>query len=206
MAPTTNRIICVLKLPLNVPAFLKLGNSIVTAMTNNPHFTASAAQVTAAGAILTKLDAAETATQTRAKGTVQARNTARADAVSALHGLKAIVQVAADASPEDAETIIVSAGMQAKKPPVHVKADFQAKPGATSGSATLTVRAAGRRASYEWEWSSDGAKTWTATAPSLQAHTTVTGLPVATSIQFRYRPITKAGPGDWSQIITYVVK
>ncbi|HEY1694331.1 MAG TPA: hypothetical protein VGG39_19315 [Polyangiaceae bacterium] len=206
MTITINRIICVLKLSLNVPAFIKQGNAIVTAMTNNPHFSGAAAQVAAAGAALVKLDAAETATQTRAKGTVQARNAARTEAVTALHGLKALVQAQADASPDDAETIIVSAGMQAKKPAVRVKAGFEAKPAATSGSATLTVRAAGQRASYEWEWSSDGAKTWTATAPSLQAHTTITGLPVASSIQFRYRPITKAGPGDWSQVITYVVK
>ena len=47
------------------------------------------------------------------------------------------------------------------------------------------ARAAAVRASYEWEWS---------------------GLPVATTAQFRFRAVTKAGAGDWSQPTALLVK
>ncbi len=47
---------------------------------------------------------------------------------------------------------------------------------------------AARRASYEWEYSTDGGKTWVAAPPSLQSKTTVTGLLSATMTQFRSAP------------------
>jgi hypothetical protein len=43
-------------------------------------------------------------------------------------------------------------------------------------------------------------------APStLQAKTTITGLPVGTSVLFRYRTLTKTGEGDWSQGLALLV-
>jgi hypothetical protein len=36
--------------------------------------------------------------------------------------------------------------------------------------------------------------------------TPVTGLTPASTAQFRYRPVTKAGEGDWSQTVVLLVK
>ena len=83
---------------------------------------------------------------------------------------------------------------------------FAAKPGAVSGTVVLAARAAAVRASYEWGWSGDGGKTWTAVPPTLQAKTEIPGLPVAPAVQFRFRAVTKAGAGDWSQPTTLLVK
>ena len=50
---------------------------------------------------------------------------------------------------------------------------------------------AGHRASYEWEYSTDGGKTWVTTPVTLQAKTTILGLTAGTTVQFRHRPVTK---------------
>jgi hypothetical protein len=41
---------------------------------------------------------------------------------------------------------------------------------------------------------------------TLQAKTTVAGLTPGATVQFRYRPVTKAGEGDWSQTVVLLVK
>lgn len=89
---------------------------------------------------------------------------------------------------------------------VHSKPPFAAKPGAVSGTVLLAARAATVRASYEWEWSGDGGKTWTAVLPKLQAKTEIPGLPAATTVQFRFRAVTKTGAGDWSLPTSLLVK
>ncbi len=162
--------------------------------------------ITAFGDALTKYNSSETAAQTRAKGTIATRNAAKVVYVGAAHALKARVQQVADADPEQAETIITSAGLAVKKAPLRQKQVFVAKYGTTSGTVHVTAPAAGARASYEWQYSIDGGKTWVSTANSLQAKTTVAGLPVAIVVEFRYRVTTKTGPGDWSLPTSILVK
>jgi hypothetical protein len=41
---------------------------------------------------------------------------------------------------------------------------------------------------------------------TLQAKTTLTGLPVGSTVEFRYRPVVKTGEGDWSQTVTLVIR
>ena len=102
--------------------------------------------------------------------------------------------------------IIASVGMSVRKSPARLKAPFSAKPGPVSGSVVLAAKAVALRASYEWEWSGDGGHTWTPVLPTLSAKSTVTGLPVATTCQFRFRSVTKDGVSDWSQVILLVIK
>ena len=83
---------------------------------------------------------------------------------------------------------------------------FNATQGPVSGSAKITAVVAARRASYEWQYSTDGGKTWIAAPGTLKASTTVPGLPVGTAVQFRYRALTRAGESDWSQAVVLVVK
>ncbi len=73
-------------------------------------------------------------------------------------------------------------------------------------SVHVIAKAADRRASYEWQYSLDGGKTWVDVPNTLQAKTTITGLPAATVVLFRYRPTTKAGMGDWSAPASILVK
>jgi hypothetical protein len=83
---------------------------------------------------------------------------------------------------------------------------FAAKPGATSGSVHLVTDAAARRASYEWQYSTDAGKTWVSAPSTLQAKTVVAGLTPGVTVLFRYRAVTKSGEGDWSQPQSLIVK
>jgi hypothetical protein len=201
-----NRVFVALKLPEPVPKLIKTTQGILAALTSNPHIPSPNPPLTTITAALDALVTTEAATKTRAAGTVAARNVARTSLLALLSATKANVQQVADATPEQGAAIITSAGMTVRKTAAHTKAPFAAKPGAVSGTVLLAVKAAAARASYEWEWSGDGGKTWTAVLPTLEAKTEVTGLPVATTVQFRFRSVTKAGTSDWSQPTSLLVK
>jgi hypothetical protein len=198
--------IAILKLPAKVPALILYTQGIVKSMSGNPSFpnpTPTLAQVTAA---ITALNAAETAALARTKGAVLTRNNARTALVTLLKQLLGNIQTTADADVENSAALIASAGVGVRKTPVHPPRAFEATQGPVSGSAKIVVPAAGRRASYDWEYSIDGGKTWVAATSTLGAKTTVTGLPAGTTVQFRFRALTKAGQGDWSQPTQLLVK
>jgi len=206
MTSKTHRIVAVSKFPTSVVALLKYTQAFIAALTDNHNFTDAAQVIAGLQAAFQALDGAETAAKTRAIGTVAARDNAREALLTTLHGAKAYVQQKADATPEQAQAIIESASLAVRKTAIRIKLGFTAKAGPVSGSVHLAARAAGRRASYEWQWSADGGKTWTSLPSTLQAKTTVPNLPVGTTCSFRYRAVTKTGEGDWSQVIALLVK
>jgi hypothetical protein len=195
-----------LKLPNKVPALITYAQGIVKAMTGNPAFPSPTPTLTTVTEAINELQTAETATLARTKGAVAVRNEKRAALVTLLQQLKAAIQAAADANPETGPSVIQSAGMAVKKTPVRAKRVFAAKVGAVSGSVKLVTDAAARRASYEWQYSTDGGKTWVSSPSTLQTKTTVSGLAPAANVMFRSRAVTKAGEGDWSQPTSIIVK
>jgi hypothetical protein len=203
---TIHRILAASNLPPHIPDQLKHGEAIEAGLTNNPHFPLPDPIISAFGAALLKYGAAETASQTRAKGTIAQRNADKVLFVGALHALKARVQQVADANPDQAEAIITSTGFSVKKSGGRQKQTFIVKSGATSGSVHVIAKAVATRASYEWQYSLDGGKTWVDVPNTLQAKTTIFGLPVATMVEFRYRATTKAGMGDWSLPTSLIVR
>ncbi|HEX8794579.1 MAG TPA: fibronectin type III domain-containing protein, partial [Polyangiaceae bacterium] len=120
--------------------------------------------------------------------------------------VRAYVQSVADATPENGASIIESSGLAVRKSPTHAARAFTAKAGAVSGTVKLYAVSVGHRSAYLWEYSVDGGKTWVQTPVSLQAKTTVTGLTPGQTVQFRYQPVSKTGPGDWSQTVSLIVK
>jgi hypothetical protein len=203
---STHRAVAVLNLPKRMPAHITYAQGIVTAMTNNPSFPSSTPTLAAITTAISQLQTAETAALSRVKGAVTVRNDKRAALVTLLRQLKGTIQTAADASAENGAAIIESAGIAVKKASVHKPRVFTAEPGAISGSAKLFAVSAGTRASYEWEYSLDGGKTWATAPATLQAKTTVPGLTPGATVEFRYRPVTKTGEGNWSQTVTLIVK
>jgi len=155
---------------------------------------------------VTKLDTAQAATKSRAHGSVATRDAARDDLVLSLHAFKGNVQLLGDANPAQAEEIFASLGWAVRKTGPRIQAPLTVKAGVVSGSVNLRAKAAAARASYDWAWSADGGKTWTEALSTLTSKTTITGLPVAMTCQFRFRSVTKAGTSDWSQVITFVVR
>jgi hypothetical protein len=202
----THRTLASLKLPTKISALTAYAQGIVTAMTSNPEFPNPVPLLATVTTAINDFQTAETAALTRAKGAAATRNARRTALIQLLEQLKTYVQPVADANLDKGAAVVQGAGMAVRKTPVHTPRVFALKPGTVSGSVKVHAAAAARRASYDWEYSIDGGKTWLATPSSLQAKTTVAGLPVGTSVQFRYRPVTKTGPGDWSQPLAILVK
>lgn len=151
------------------------------------------------------LQAAETSAQARTKGAVALRNEKRQSLVTLLEEFRTYVQSTADANPENGPSIIESAGLALRKPPVRVARGFHAKAGSVSGTVKVYAPAAARRASYEWQYSTDGGITWTGLPATLQSRTSLTGLKPLSTVMFRYRAVTRTGEGDWGQPISFIV-
>jgi predicted phage tail protein len=194
-----------LALPKNVPALISFAQGIVNRMTGNPSFLSPTPALASVSTAINELQAAETAALARTKGAAAVRNEKRTALVGAIQQLRGYIQSIADADPTKAASIIESAGVAVRKTPTHTARAFAAKPGPVSGVAKVTAAAASRRASYEWQYSADGGKTWVTAPATLQAKTTVAGLVPGSTVQFKYRAVTKTGEGDWSQPLSLLV-
>ena len=196
-----------LGLPAKIADLILYVTAVVQKMTGNPSFPTPTPALAVLMAAVAALHDAETVALSRVKGAATVRNDKRSALVALLQQLRGYVQTIADATPENGAAIIESAGLAVRKTATHAKRPFAAKQGALSGSAVVTAVSAGARASYEWQYSVDGGKTWVAAPSTTQGKTTVHGLPTATAVQFRYLAVTpKGGQGDWSAPLTLVVK
>ncbi len=78
------------------------------------------------------------------------------------------------------------------------------KQGTVSGTARMIARAEKTRASYEWQYSPDR-ETWLSLEPTVQASQQAYGLVAGKVYFFRYRSLTRAGTGDWSQVVSLLM-
>ena len=201
-----HRTVASLNLPIVVSLLITYVQGILKAMTGNPTFPSPNPPLATVASAVGDLQVAETAVvATRARGTVATRNEKRAVLVGLADQLRSYVQSIADATPENAPSIIESAGLAIKKTPAHGPHVFSARPAAISGSVKLTAPIAGKRAAYLWQYSTDGGKTWLDASPTLQAKTSVAGLPSGTAVQFRFRSVVKGGASDWSAPFSVLV-
>jgi hypothetical protein len=206
MTVSMQRVLVSLKLPKTVPALLLVAQRILQAMTDNPHFPSPNPPLKKFAAALADLEDAEATALSRARGTAAARNAKRAALVSLLTRLKAYVQGVADDSPEQARSIIESAGMNVQERVLPPKPSLAVKPAAVSGSVKLIARAVAKEASYEWAFSDDDRKTWKPVPRAMQANTVVSGLTVGEWYSFRFRAATRKGTGDWSEAVAFLVR
>jgi hypothetical protein len=193
-----------LKLSRRVKDVIAFAKSVATAMTNNPSFPAPNPPLATFEADIAALDVAEAGVLSRTKGAKQTRDVKLAAVHADLQLERAYVQEVALANPTTAAAIIQSAGMHIKTVTLHAKGDLVAKAGKVSGTASLVARSAARRASYEWQYSTDQ-KTWALGPVTLQARTEIVGLAAGTTYFFRVRPVTKSGEGNWSQTVSLLV-
>jgi hypothetical protein len=199
--------IVTLKLPKSVPALLTYTQNIVQAMTANAAtFGSPTPPLATLTSAATELSRAEAAALSRGKGAVSIRNEKRTALVLLLKQEASYVQHTADANLENGVSIIESAAMSVRKTTARRPKAFEVVAGPVSGSVKLVTKSAGTRASYEWQYSTDGGKTWLEGPWTLQAKTLVTGLTPATTVSFRYRALTKTGEGDWSQVVSLLVR
>jgi hypothetical protein len=196
-----------LKLPTVVGLLISFARALVQALTGNPSFPNPTPTLGALSAAINDLETAQTAALTRVKGAVEVRNEKHAALVKLLADLRAYVQTVANAGlPEHAAAIIQSAGMNVKKTSARKPRVFAAIQGSVSGSVKLVAPFAGPRAAYDWEWSTDGGKTWQLAPSTMQARTGMIGLTPGSTVLFRYRAVTKTGETDWSEPTSFIVK
>jgi hypothetical protein len=195
-----------LALPKGAPALVTFAQTVVKRMTANPSFPNPTPPLAAVTVAIGDLQTAEQGALSRTKGAVVLRNEKRTAHVGVLHQLAAYIQAVADSDTANAASIIESAGVAVRKTPTRRARAFTAKPGPVSGVAQVVAQVTSKRASYEWQHSVDGGKTWVTAPPTLQAKTTVAGLTPGSTVQFKYRAVTRAGAGDWSQPVALMVQ
>ena len=205
MTRRQNRVWAELKLPTKVPDYIIAVRGILEA--GNELQLPGAAPVLAQLAVaLDELDEAHVASQAGTRGTIPARDAKQNVVRSILNEYRAVVQKAADANPEEAASLIERARLFVRAPSSREKVPFEAENGSVSGQAKLAVLSAGDNATYYFEFSPNGGKTWNGRPGVKQAETTIDGLPIGEVVQFRYRALTRAGTSDWSDVISLLIK
>jgi hypothetical protein len=58
---------------------------------------------------------------------------------------------------------------------------------------------------HDWQFSTDGGKTWIDASPTTKSSTVITGLTPGALVHYRQRVITKTGPGNWCQAVAAIV-
>lgn len=198
----------------NVPALLALAKTIYNAMLAAANlFTQPNPALTVLAQQIQDLEVAHQATLTRAKGTVAVRNAKRDVLITSLESERMYVQSLCDANPEQAETYITAAGMAAAKTPQHNKPVLAATQGTVPGSAKLVAnatelvgRGVRKRATFNWQMSTDGGKTWTSLPSTPLASTNVENLTPLTTYSFRVSATVSKTQGEWSQAVTLLVR
>jgi hypothetical protein len=175
-------------------------------MTGNASFPSPTPTLATFQAHIDALSAAETAVLARSKGAAVARNARLAAVRTDLETLKAYVQAIADeANPSNAEVIIESAGMSVRKSTLHDKPALTVEQGSVSGTVKLVMKSAGRKAAYNWQYSTD-LKTWTSLPQTLRAKTGAVGLTAGTLYYFRSEAQTETTAGELGAIVSLFVR
>jgi hypothetical protein len=189
--------------PESVPRYLMACRHIVSRMTGNPSFPAPMPPLAEVSADLDALKASEETARIGGKGMAQARDVALRKAHTKVNLLKAYVQSVANAEPDRAEAIVLSAGMNVKKPSTRTKLPLKAKHGDAPGRVVLDAKALPKPVFYRWQMSTDQ-QTWTDLPETFRTKSVVEDLVPATVYSFRLRTVTNNGPSEWSPPITIV--
>jgi hypothetical protein len=79
------------------------------------------------------------------------------------------------------------------------------KPGTVTGAVKVVAKATAGAKINEWQYSTDGGKTWIDVPPTSMATTTIQNLTPATTVMFRQRVFTKSGLSDWGQLVSALI-
>jgi hypothetical protein len=199
-------ILVVLGLPKNqsIAPLIVRCSTITEAIGGNPKtFTTPNPPLAQVNGKISTLSSAETALKNHT-GTRTSRDGARVDLVGDMHALLGYVQGLVNASPTQAAEIAQAASMSLRKKGKPQKSDLAVKQTA-SGTVRVVAKALKGAKANDWQYSTDGGKTWLDVSPTTKATTTITGLQPGLLVHYRHRPITKNGALDWSDPISAIV-
>jgi hypothetical protein len=176
---------------------------IVTSMTGNVNFPAPTPGLTQVTTDANNLDASVQAAKTRARGT-GSHVAAMLKAIKVtLKLLVAYVENIANATPDHADTIIISSGMFVKKHTPIIKADFSVKAGKNTGEAVLVCKAS-PHSTYVFEMTTDPSNPalWMAINKGTKSRYTKTGLTSGKLYYFRVTRTDKNGEHPASIVLS----
>ncbi len=195
-----------LNLPRVVALLLVLVRHVIAMMTKNASmFVNPNPDLGDVGKHADDLEAAEALAKSRAKAAVAARDDKRLIVENDLNLLKAYIIALAIGDIGQASFIIQSSGFTEKRVGQRVKPPLAALLGPNPLEVVLRALAEKKKAFYEWEYSSDGAKSWLAIGTTNKASTTFTAPTAGATYYFRYRATVKDVTGDWSQAVRLTV-
>jgi hypothetical protein len=200
-----HRILVALNLPQAVPALIDRSLHFVKSITGNPNFTSFDAALGVVSALITQLQADQHAVEAGGNSATAKRDGTEHALRTALTHLGDDVQHVADASPERAQEIITSAGMDVRAASTHHKHEYEIYDGTTSGTVGIRLLSAAKRASYTYRWSADE-KTWNTSGAVLQAEYVFHGLTAGETIFIQWQISDKDGPHDWSLSHKWIVR
>ncbi len=124
-----------------------------------------------------------------------------------VYDLQTYVQnIADDESTAEAINIITLSGFDVRTNGVYSKPDLAVKTTINPTTVKLIAKSAGKRASYEWQQSTNSAVTWINLPTTLKASALATGLTSRMYYQFRFRSVTKAGTSAWCNPVGIVIQ
>ncbi len=197
--------------PLNEKKFVAWSRGVTTtqngadALKIFPNLPVLAAQM---NPLTDAVASADQVVDTRVKGAKPARTSARNDCEAA-HRKNAsycegiINGLAAD----EQDNAVALSGYRQKGKRKAGKAAHSVHRGAVAGEAIVDIKAVARRGHFQYvhAYSINNGQTWVELPPTLDAHITVTGLPIGTSVLFRWRTLLDGVYGDWSPSLPYQV-
>jgi hypothetical protein len=170
---------------------------------NKAMFTSPTPPLTQVTSDLSTLTSAETAFKNRL-GTKAARDSALAAVIADAHQLHVYVQQLVNANPSEAASIAQNASMTLRKTAARHTNDLSVKQ-IVSGSVKVVAKAVKGAKAHEWQYSTDGGKTWIDAPSTTKSSTTISGLLPGTTVSYRNRVLTTSGHSDWSSAISAVV-
>lgn len=184
---------------------IELARNVALSMTNNPRFPN-------AGDMLAKLNqaitAADTALLAAADRGLKARSDLRiklAEMEKRLQALANEVEEAANDDPENAEDIIISAGLRLRKGGVRMQSDFEVENTRTPGRVRLDARYSPRTI-YKWQYLLQGnGSSWIEAGTTLQSTHFIDNLSSGSKVSFRVAQVRNKEQGPWSPVIEMVI-
>jgi hypothetical protein len=197
--------VAVLKLPQSDPLLILFAKAILESMTGNLFFPDPSPTLAVISANIAAYEKAQGLAIKRGQGAATQRDGKRKKVVANLNHLRDYVQsVIENYPPEDAATMIISAGMSIKQPGTRTKDAVRARNGDTSGEVLLDARAVADVAMYYWQYSLNQVD-WVDVPEMMKASAVVSGLTPLKTYYFRFRAMTRKGPRDYSQVVGLLV-
>jgi hypothetical protein len=191
---------------LAIPKKIETGRFIVTSMTGNASFTAPSPTLASVTTAINGLETAHITAQGGGADDTAAMYAKELALDLLIKSLGGYVEGIANASPLNAEAIILSAGMNVKNKGVKANPDFDVQITGNPGE-VLLIHSGVTRGSIEFQMSTDisNASNWQSIYSGTRGRFTKDGLTSGTRYYFRSTVIDKNGKNPWSPVLNTIV-